>query len=164
VPGQGDVRVGCAGRRHAGRHRRDTPGIGEHQDQGGLDPGRAEAGVIDEAPSAAAAGAAFSRCSPPRSGSGTYAAGMPRAASSAHVIAPERQITKSAAAAPDTAALIAPGARQAAGDRQHRPVGSQAEPLTGCAAQRGPVEPGVRRPQRDAGGGGVSQPDTPAQR
>lgn len=41
---------------------------------------------------------AFSRCSPPRSGSGTYTAYKPTAAGSAHVIAPERQVTKSAAA------------------------------------------------------------------
>ena len=48
MPGQDDVRVGCAGRRRAGRHRRDLLGIGEQRDQGGLDPGRVEVGVVDE--------------------------------------------------------------------------------------------------------------------
>ncbi len=50
MPGQDDARVGCAGRRRAGRPDRDPPGIGEyeHRDQGGLDPGRVEAGVVDE--------------------------------------------------------------------------------------------------------------------
>ena len=48
VPGQDDVRVRCAGRRRVGRHRRDPLGIGEHRDQGGLDPGRVEVGVVDE--------------------------------------------------------------------------------------------------------------------
>jgi hypothetical protein len=45
-------------------------------------------GVADDDVAAATTGPAFSRCSPPRSGSGTYAAGRPTAASSAHVIAP----------------------------------------------------------------------------
>ena len=42
-----------------------------------------------------------------------------------------------------------PGALRAAGDHQYRPGGPEAESLPGGGAQRGPVEPGDRRPQRD---------------
>jgi hypothetical protein len=99
VPGQDDVRVGGGGRRRPGRHRGDPPGIGQHRDQGGLDPGRVEVGVVDpQCPAGRDGRLGVVPLLPPRSGSGTYAAGRPKAASSAHVIAPERQIAKSAAA------------------------------------------------------------------
>ena len=48
LPGQDDTRVRCADRRRASRHRRHPGGVGEHRDQGGLDPGRVEVGVVNE--------------------------------------------------------------------------------------------------------------------
>lgn len=53
-----------------------------------------------------------------------------------------------------------PRTLRTAGDQHYRPITAQPEPLPGCVAQRVPVEPGDRRPQRDADRGGVSQPDT----
>jgi hypothetical protein len=99
VLGQDDVRVRCAGRRRAGRHRRDPPGIGERRDQGGLDRGRVEAGVVDEQCLACCDGRLgvqplLTAAQRQRDVRGRQA----DSGRSAQVIAPERQTAKSAAA------------------------------------------------------------------
>jgi len=62
---------------------------------------------------------------------------------------------RSAPDAPSTAELIARAPCEPPVTISTGPPGAQAEPLPDCAAQRGPVKPGDRQPQRDPDGGGV---------
>lgn len=88
-----------AGQRGGSGHLLQARRVVGHTDDGLGDQLRGQVGIVDEQPTAGLfPGGALNRCSPLPIGNGTYFWEQPTALTSATVIAPDRQIARSAAA------------------------------------------------------------------